>query len=177
MKLTTESKSEIRNLIRSFFEDDEGQEILEDFITGKTLEELGLLDAVFPVGSFYSQLPDAESNTASTAFPDSKAPTALFGGTWELQFDDEGIVFQTEGYDGAGRTDGLMDDQLQGFKIGIPDGSASNSVGTLLGPAITARSTMYSDGNLYTDGTNGTPRKGTRTCHRNRLVRIWKRTA
>ena len=71
----------------------------------------------YPVNSFYTQYPVANTNTSTGAFPDSGAPLALFGGTWEKQWNSEGIVFQTEGYDGEGsniRSNGLINGQMQG---------------------------------------------------------------
>lgn len=132
---------------------------------------------VYPVGSYYVQYPAESSNDADTAFPSAYSPASLFGGTWELMYSAEGIVFQTEGYDGAGRTDGLMEDQMQGHYHNHrystnTGGSAYAACGLSLGG--TASGVVQT---AITDGTNGTPRTGTRTAHRNRLMRVYRRTA
>ena len=140
---------------------------------------------IYPVGSYYVQYPAASSNDAATAFPSAYSPASLYGGTWELMYSTEGIVFQTESYDGAGRTSGLMEDQLQGHwhimttsnGMIIVDGSAGSYSG--FEPAVVAdvkvNRASYSGRGVITDGTNGTPRTGTRTSHRNRLMRVYKR--
>lgn len=134
----------------------------------------------YPVGSFYTQYPDADSNTLATAFPDAYRPADMFGGTWVAQWDDEGIDFHTERTSDTGlqtRTDGKQADQMQGHRHPTTSSSktntdlsggggnwANNAIGTIGDP------TADSHG-------NGTPRTGTVTCDANRLVRIWKRTS
>ena len=150
---------------------------------------------IYPVGSYYVQYPAASSNDADTAFPTAYSPASLFGGTWELMYSTEGIVFQTEGYDGAGRTNGLMEDQFQGWQLGATAdnfgarnywGRAANRDTTYLGTALSNESiagiTTTGQGvsnmlKAVSDGTNDTPRTGTRTAHRNRLMRVYRRTA
>jgi hypothetical protein len=132
----------------------------------------------YPIGSFYTQYPDADSSVLATAFPDAYRPADLFGGTWVAQWDDEGIDFHTERTNDTGlqtRTDGLQADQLQGFVIQL----GTTSDGAFNYGRFTSMSTAsaLTSGPPVTDGTNGTPRTGTVTCDSNRLVRIWKRTA
>lgn len=149
---------------------------------------------VYPVGSYYVQYPAASSNDAATAFPSAYSPASLFGGTWELIYNTEGIVFQTEGYNGAGRTSGLMEDQFQGWQLGATaDASGARNYfsqigardywhvgGSQSGFGITDnKPTAQGVSNMLkavSDGTNGTPRTGTRTSHRNRLMRVYRRT-
>ncbi len=133
-----------------------------------------------PVGSYYVQYPNEASSTLTTAFPDTQAPGTLFGGSWTLMYSTEGIVFQTEGYDGAGRTNGLMEDQFQGH---IHQQQSTQMAGSL----YRILNSPNRDGGGYPDGTytlpptadgiNGTPRTGTRTAHRNRLFRVYRRDA
>jgi hypothetical protein len=55
-----------------------------------------IFDQVYPIGSFYVQYPDADTN--SNMFPDSKSPNSLFPDTrWEKKWDTESIFFRTEG--------------------------------------------------------------------------------
>jgi hypothetical protein len=137
--------------------------------------------ASYPVGCFYTQYPNAASNDDATAFPTAYRPATLFGGTWVEQFATDATFFRTGGTDGQTRTNGLSADQMQGHfheplspftKFLANAGtwgditSGSNDTGQ---PATT--------GGPVTDGTNGTPRTGTKTEPRNRLFKIWKRTA
>lgn len=133
-----------------------------------------------PTGSFYTQYPAAASNDPAVAFPDSESPAAMFGGTWQLIFSTEGIVFQTEGYDGLGRVNGLMEDQFQGHVM------ASRGGDYVIGGSEGGNANITTGGGAYktTWGTgspsndllgNGPPRYGTRTAHRNRLMRVYRR--
>jgi hypothetical protein len=162
-----------------------------------TLKNL-ILNIEHPVGSFYTQYPDAESNDAATAFPSAYTPANLWGGTWELQFDDEGICFYTEPNVADSeqiRSNGLQEDQMQGWQLGsTADATGSRNYfagasnrdiqtsGSAQANESLIRITTGSQGVEYmlkavSDGTNGTPRTGSTTKGRNRLVRIWKRTA
>lgn len=150
---------------------------------------------VYPVGSYYVQYPAESSNDADTAFPSAQSPGTLFGGEWTLMYSTEGIVFQTEGYDGAGRTNGLMEDQFQGWQLGsVADGWGARNYYS----KINGRDQWHASGaqtnygvmdnattaqgvtnmlKAVSDGTNDTPRTGTRTAHRNRLFRVYRRDA
>ncbi len=70
-------------------------------------------NAIYPIGSFYVQYPDKNSNDPTEAFPESLAPANLFGGTWEEQWGSESIFFRTRGvgiaFDNENRTKGLQD--------------------------------------------------------------------
>lgn len=149
-----------------------------------------IVNLIYPVGSFYVQYPDANSNTASTAFPTEKGPASLFGGTWAAQWDTEAVFFRTQGgpvdTETDDRTNGLQTDQMQGHYHTFAgtysqDGAGPQSPYT----AYTMRD-GYDSGTFsnttevkspYTDGTNGTPRTGKETRGRNRLIKVWKRTA
>jgi hypothetical protein len=144
------------------------------------------LDSVIGVGFFYTQYPDADSNDEAVAFPVAKAPAAIFGGTWEEQWDDEATYFRTRGDPNVaedqdvGRTNGLQPDQGQlhfhnwafikygaVFATGGDNGYYSAS-GTPTPTQITEE---------ITDGIHGPPRGGYTTQVTNRLCIKWKRTA
>jgi hypothetical protein len=157
------------------------------------------------VGFFYTQYPDADSNDEAVAFPVAKAPAAIFGGTWEEQWDDEATYFRTRGDPNVaedqdvGRTDGLQEDQGQGWQLGatadsIGDRNYWSNAGTrdyawtdnvvsLAGYApLLTKSGGANQGaadrmKAMDDGTNGAPRTGYTNQNRNRLCIIWKRTS
>ena len=134
-----------------------------------------IIDIIYPVGCFYTQYPDAASSTEATAFPTAYSPATLFGGTWVSQFDTENVFFRTKGTDYQTRTNGLSADEMQGHRHTI---TATNIVSGSGIPAGTGFSgSAPSIGDPITDGTNGTPRTGAVTEPRNRLFKIWKRTA
>lgn len=134
---------------------------------------------LYPVGSFYVQYPDAASNDDATAFPVSARPATMFGGTWVEQFNTEGVVFQTAGYDGAGRTNGLMADQFQGFRMSynlLFNNGGTGTSGIYSNQPVSVTPAGLIIGTPITDGVNGVPRPGSKTSHTNRLAKYWKRT-
>ena len=147
-------------------------------ITWSSIKSL-IYSIIYPIGFKYTQYAEEASNDADIAFPSAYSPASLFGGTWELIYNTEGIVFQTEGYDGAGRANGLMEDQMQGHKhyttIEQSNNSGSGHYTTL--ERNFQHNINYNTSNPISDGTNGTPRTGTRTSHRNRLMRVYRRIA
>lgn len=143
-----------------------------------------LKDNRYPVGSYYIQFPDANSNDSAVAFPTSQSPTNLFGGTWTKVFDTEGIFFRTEGNPyGEGqnhlRTNGKQSDTFQGHTLATSKGKLSTITNASY-PLGNDVGTAHGNGNIpYTIATSsyGTPRIGYETRPLNRLIRVWKRTA
>jgi len=165
-----------------------------------------VVNIVYPVGSFYVQYPDANTNTTADAFPDAKSPAVLFGGTWAKQWETEGSFFRTEGTPISGetettnRTDGRQTDSFMAhhhattnpthnhpvaagtnflYNDGSKHAAAGSNVygGTRLANTTGNRATAVTADDAETDGSHGTPRTGYETRPMNRLVRIWKRTA
>jgi len=145
--------------------------LIEKAVDVKTLAD-------YPIGDIYVQYPVAESNDEATAFPTAYRPATKFGGTWSELYDDENVFFRTAGTDYQTRTSGLSPDQLQGHRHSSLSGSfVVNAGGTLNLSAGGALSSQANTGNPVTDGPNGTPRTGAVTEPRNRLVKVWIRTA
>jgi len=71
-------------------------------------------DYLFPIGSFYVQFAQKNSNIIFEAFPDSETPEALFGGTWQEQWPFESIFFRTRGtLSNENREDGFQNYALK----------------------------------------------------------------
>ncbi len=145
-----------------------------------------ILDHVYKVDDVFVQWPIAASNTIGTAFPTNQRPAARFGGTWAQIWNTDACVFQTEEADETGmqtRTNGLSADQMQGhWHSGYSKTLTANVAGggtdvyfATSGNNTSANSDMIRA--AVQDGTNGTPRVGIRTAHKNRIFLLWKRTA
>ncbi|ADK81120.1 hypothetical protein [Sediminispirochaeta smaragdinae] len=144
-----------------------------------TYKGVSVFEASHPIGSQYTQYASSASNDLSVAFPNSESPAYLFGGTWEKLWDGEGIDFHTEGYNGSGRTNGLMPDNLQyhwhaAYQVFATVDGGKYNVGQAISPTS---GTQRNVGGPISDGTHGAPRLGERTSDRNRLMRIWRRIA
>lgn len=154
---------------------------MQDVISKFESESLMEGEERFPIGSYYVQFPAEASNTDSVAFPESERPATLFGGTWEEKWTGEGVVFQTsEGTDHYTRTNGLMEDHSHGHHHNLAVFTAGG--GWFATPATTAQYQTLATilgyaTTMVNDGTNGDPRFGSRTAHRNRLMKVWKRIA
>jgi hypothetical protein len=128
---------------------------------------------VFPVGSFYTQYPNAESSTELTAFPLAYRPATLFGGLWEEQF-KTGVFFRTEGgtYESERASNGLQSQALLAHLHAV----------TYWYGAFHARGGwgdyQYLGAEPAPVGTFNTRNTGgSETRPNNRLFKIWKRTA
>jgi hypothetical protein len=146
----------------------------------------GLLANPYPVGSYYTQYPNAASDDDATEFPTSQRPATLFGGTWAEQWPTESIYFRTRGtLSDTGRASGKQEDQIQGHRHSPLSPTTRFVVYSGSGPYIysyesgsyQAASSNAAIGDPITDGTNGTPRTGAETRVVNRRIKVWKRTA
>jgi len=163
-----------------------------DMLDDKHFQDI--VNALYPVGSFYVQYPDAASSVDATAFPTASRPATLFGGTWVEQFNTENVFFRTAGTDYQTRTTGLSADQFQAWQLGASAdttgarnywidvytrdqgytlGGAANNAPVLANISFQGNTNMAKAMN---DGTNGNPRMGLVTEPRNRLMKLWKRT-
>jgi hypothetical protein len=132
-----------------------------------------------PVGSYYTQFAGLNN-----AFVDSERPSDLFGGTWTLQWNTEGMYFQTEGGGSLARTNGIQEDAIRNILGEINLLGAEPSSPSCTGPFRklpyfwrTNRGTNSSnaEGGFSFDASLVVP-VDTRNHPRNRLIRVWKRT-
>jgi len=135
-------------------------------------------NAAWPVGAYYTQFSEADGS-----FSSAKSPSALFGGTWALRFNTESVFFRTEGaLAAADRSSGVQEDAFQGHWH-EQWGRLANDVGsTVPTPGFENPSTVKADvagaiRSPISDGVNGEPRTAAETRPRNRLIRVWERTA
>jgi hypothetical protein len=164
-----------------------------------------LLDLIYPVGYQYEMYAVAASNDAAVAFPEAERPAALFGGTWALLWDSDGVFFRTEGDGGyadvtTGRTDGQQRDQMQritgsfnlsrrgtggGARLATPNtgalGQTQNGGEGFSGAAETLSATYNSDLMTLNSANSPDARASASTAGEtrptNRLMRIYRRTA
>jgi hypothetical protein len=97
----TTPQKDIKTLINNC--NNEGNVIYNDLnvtnnlkIGNKDMDQY-IKDYLFPIGSFYVQFPQKNSNLIFEAFPESETPEVLFGGTWQEQWPFESIFFRTRG--------------------------------------------------------------------------------
>lgn len=149
----------------------------------------------FPIGATYVQYATVEDSDPDVAMPEAESPEELYGGTWALLYDDEGIDFHTEGYDTTGdgasenRTNGLQLDNLQRIT-----GTVGKTISASTADSSGAFTWTQLASNIYTGGGGGYNGNYTfdsanspnarvsqttagRTTDRNRWMRLWLRTA
>jgi len=156
----------------------------------------------YPVGSLYTQYAVAADNDLDVAMPVAGRPATLFGGTWEKLYDDEGTFFCTEGYDyddassANKRASGLMPDQGQKLtgRFSTRKAHTDQSLATGSGGVFSLVNRGSSSATIERGGSqsprdkiffdsSGSPNARTshttagRTVPRNRLMRVWRRTA
>jgi hypothetical protein len=155
-----------------------------------------------PVGSYYTQYPATDQSTIGEMFPAGKSPATLFGGTWTERFVGEEVFFKTRPTgDGAevnrGKTYNNTTKAWSGTgTTGIQEDAMRNFTGTFMANVANAGNiepsgvfTMIEDSMHRADGSGGWPRKkynfdpslsvpvDTRNHPRNRLIKVWERTA
>jgi hypothetical protein len=146
-------------------------------------------NVMYPIGSFYTQYPDKNSNNMQEAFPDTSSPTYLFGGLWEEQWGNESLFFRTRGVGLPGvdenRKKGLQDYAL--FKIeGTGQGAQTHRNTNVPSTGALAGTNFYEVGT--DDGRSGDWGVFNRFNNafqslvsanelrvRNRLCKVWKR--
>ncbi len=143
-------------------------------------------NTLYPIGSFYVQYPDKNTNDATQAFPETQSPAKLFGGTWEEQWPGESIFFRTRGMLSNENRD---KNGLQGHAIKRIQGTTQTTqtnrwgknepTGIFTGQFLTvgSDSSRSSDWGVFNRFDNGfqslVSDKETRS--RNRLCKVWKR--
>lgn len=121
-------------------------------------------------------------------FNDDFSPATLYGGTWSLKWNTQYIFMSSEGGTSSQvRTAGVQPDQIQSHQHRInrngetSDYSISAVAGAQARSILDATSADTSNNmvanTMIDDGTGGTPRKGTFTHPRNRLIRYYQKDA
>lgn len=155
-------------------------------IKNKTFEDT-IRDMVYPVGCTYVQYP----NPSTGQFESNTLPTSLFGGIWELRFNDKGVFFRTEGGNSSEARDGSTGIQQSALQNHTHDTRISGNVNDLLSPG--SKSYNPGGGNRYYIGNHvhrwvdwgnkrsgspiGVTTTGLETRPVNMLKRIWQRIA
>jgi len=140
----------------------------------------GFVNLIYPVGCYYTQYPDADSNTDAVEFPTAQRPATLFGGTWSEQWSTESVFFRTRGADSdTGRVDGLQGDQLQGHEHTVEarlnsTGGETNGTLSITGAGVSNDNVTIA---LSSKDPYGTVRVGAETRAKNRRIKVWKRTS
>jgi hypothetical protein len=156
-------------------------------INGKKINDY-LLDIAFPIGCFYIQYPDVSNNFFSKAFPLEQQPENLFGGKWELQWENDAIFFRTEGYlqNESRNTTGIQFDAMRRL-TGITSWTQTNynnrgggSSGVFKLNDLKKIGTDQGTGNdnglrNYFDLSHVAPISKQEIRVKNRIFRIWKR--
>ncbi|MGL4367930.1 MAG: hypothetical protein ACRCTQ_06620 [Brevinemataceae bacterium] len=146
-------------------------------------------DIIYPIGYQYTQYP----NSMTGQFESGNSPNTLFGGIWELRFNDKGIFFRTEGGDSGESRDestGVQDTAIQHHKHDVGIGGHNHTVSVYAHVGGNKGNGSYSNFNWTNQTTSwfdyGTKRstdivEGKRTSTETRpvnmLMRIWQRIA
>lgn len=87
-----------------------------------------IVNTVYPIGSYYTQYPDASNNTDATEFPTTQRPATMFGGTWVEQWATESVFFRTRGTNSdTDRVSGLQADEIIDHQHRINSGKGSHT--------------------------------------------------
>jgi len=131
---------------------------------------------VAPIGMCYTQYPGTET------------PSTLFGGTWTLMFNTEGVFFRTEGNNASNFGGGIQGDAIRNITGGIQT-DVSGGNGNFVGPS---GAFTVSNGGRRPAQAYGGSSAGNRNAHfsasnvvptasenrpRNLTVRVWRKTA
>jgi hypothetical protein len=205
--VTTDSGTQTIAGVKTFSEEIVGSTNTQVSLTGnqtiagtKTftgdLAGAAVTNAVYPVGSYYVQYPNAHNADLGTQFPTAQRPADMFGGSWSLQFNtnstgEGGLFFRTEGTGGYTNTDtsrsvGTQRDQMQRMSGGF-GGNRLRDGGSGTGPfrvTISGGSSPNGANNLTLNWTYDTSRvartsssTGGETRPTNKFMRLWKRTS
>jgi hypothetical protein len=151
--------------------------------------DLYILNVLYPIGSFYVQYPDANSLSTTIAFPENKKPNNLFPGTtWVEQWNTDGVFFRTEGVlSDINRTDGTQNYAMKRLNGTLswmqPDDNAPGAGATGVFDVETGY--IYRDDggsndpifHNYFDSSIQVQSSDNEIRVKNRLIKVWKRTA
>jgi hypothetical protein len=149
-----------------------------------------LTDTIYPIGSFYTQYPSANSNDRIITFPENETPEKLFGGSWLELFNDDSIYFRTEGELNKTEprdTNGIQDYAMKHITDLLPNMQVDyDSIDTILPTGVFS---IHSKPKIGTENGRGNDigvkfhfdsskasKSSENECRvRNRLFKIWKK--
>lgn len=146
-------------------------------------------DLVYPIGTSYVQYP----NPSTGQFESGNTPNFLFGGIWELRFNDRGMFFRTEGgnsTEARNESTGVQESAVQHHKHDVGIGGHNHTVSVYAHVGGNKGNGSFTNFNWTNQTTSrfdyGTKRstdivEGSRTTTETRsinmLMRIWQRVA
>src|SRR5699024_8969549 len=118
-------------------------------------------------------------------YPGTAAPSSLFGGTWTLMFNSEGVFFRTEGQGASSFGGGVQRDALQQhghvLQTGRNDSTQYHNTGSSRGHVGAGFEQNYNAGDGWVRNVSSagsySARTASETRPRNRTVRVWRKTA
>lgn len=145
-----------------------------------------ILDIIYPVGYQYTQYPNYIGE-----FEITSEPSTMFGGIWELRFNDKGLFFRTEGGNSSESRDGstgIQGTAVQHHKHDVDLGGHDHKYGRSNGNNFGGGNYNSNDGHSHDFTTSWTNlgikrstdivegnRTSTETRPVNMLMRIWQR--
>ena len=142
-----------------------------------------VLNRIYPIGSYYIQFAELDGT-----FDINKSPEKLFGGTWTLLHNNQGVFIRTEGGNAnEGRLNGIQQDSVQRFTAyfrayswlqeGAPNGILRGDYHQNYSRAATEPANINTTDLLYNLDSSFQIRSGSETRGINILIRIWLRIA
>lgn len=143
------------------------------------MSQKAVTESITPIGYCYTQ------------YPDTPTPSELFGGTWTLMFNTEGVFFRTEGQRASAFGSGVQGDAQQPVTGNITfrqlGDAGHNTVNSVSGPfsfggtsgaaAATASGEVVKTTQVINFDSSRAVRTASENRPRNRTVRIWRKTA
>src|SRR5699024_9114417 len=141
--------------------------------TTNEMSQTAVTESITPIGMCYTQYPGTET------------PSTLFGGTWTLMFNTEGVFFRTEGQGASGFRDGVQGDAIRNIVGGIgpqvvghsQSEGATGAFRTDITPNGAAQAGADRTYRSYSFDASRVVPTASENRPRNRTIRVWRKTA